>query len=68
VLLLRRPAPILAVLLGSLMLYLCLSIPTFQRTGLLWPVTPVLLPALIALGFAVIFRRVLSSIPRKEET
>ena len=68
VLLVRRPAPILAALVGSLLLYLGLSILIFQHTGLLWPVTPLLLPALIALGFAVILRRVLSPIPRKEET
>lgn len=68
VLLLRRPAPILAALLGSLLLYLGLSIPVFQRTGLLWPVTPLLLPSLIALSLAVILRQAFSPIPRKEET
>src|SRR3954469_8969714 len=67
VLLLRRPAPALAVLLGGLLLYSALSFPAFQRTGLLWPVTPVLLPSLIALALAVILRRALSPIPRNEE-
>ncbi len=66
VLLVRRPAPVLAVLLGSLLLYLGLSIPIFQRTGLLWPVTP-LLSSLVMLAFAVILRRALSPIPRNDE-
>lgn len=64
VLLLRRPAPALAVLLGSLLIYLVLSLMIFQRTGLLWPVTPLLLPSLIALGFAMVLRGALSPIPR----
>ncbi len=68
VLLVRRPAPVLAALLGGLLLYLGLSIPIFQRTGLLWPVTPLLLPSLIALSLAAILRRALSPIPRNEET
>jgi CHASE2 domain-containing sensor protein len=68
VLLLRRPVRVLAILLGGLLLYIALSFPAFQRTGLLWPVTPVLLPSLIALAFAVILRRALSPIPRNEET
>ncbi|HEY4575313.1 MAG TPA: hypothetical protein VIJ26_15150, partial [Thermoanaerobaculia bacterium] len=68
VLLLRRPAPALAVLLAGLLLYIALSFPAFQRTGQLWPVTPVLLPSLIALALAVILRRALSPIPRNEET
>jgi CHASE2 domain-containing sensor protein/tRNA A-37 threonylcarbamoyl transferase component Bud32 len=68
VLLVRRPAPALAVLLGGLLLYLPLSIPIFQRTGLLWPVTPLLLPSLIALALAMILRQVLSPIPGNEET
>ncbi|HEY3571550.1 MAG TPA: protein kinase [Thermoanaerobaculia bacterium] len=68
VLLLRRPAPVLAVLLGSLLLYAGLTIPVFQRTGLLWPVTPLLLPCLIALVLALILRRALSPIPRNEKT
>ncbi len=67
-LLVRRPAPALAVALGGPLLYIALSFPAFQRTGLLWPVTPVLLPPLIALAFAVILRRALSPIPRNENT
>ncbi|MFL6233825.1 MAG: CHASE2 domain-containing protein, partial [Thermoanaerobaculia bacterium] len=67
VLLVRRPGPALAVLLGSLLLYLGLSISAFRQSGLLWPVTPILLPFLIALALAVILRRALSPIPRKEE-
>ncbi len=63
VLLARRPLPLLAALLGGLLIYLVLSIPVFQRTGLLLPVTPPLLPALGALATAVIFRRALSPIP-----
>ncbi|HEY4589155.1 MAG TPA: protein kinase, partial [Thermoanaerobaculia bacterium] len=68
VLLLRRPAPALAVLLGGLLLYSALSFPAFQWTGLLWPVTPVLLPSLIALALAAVLRRTLSPIPRNEES
>jgi CHASE2 domain-containing sensor protein len=67
VLLVQRPAPVLAVLLGCLLLYLALSIPIFQRTGLLWPMAPLLLPSLIAFALAVILRRALSPIPRNEE-
>jgi len=67
-LLLRRPAPALAAALGGLLLCIALSFPAFQRTGLLWPVTPVLLPSLIALALAMILRRALSPIPRNEET
>ncbi|MFY9823641.1 MAG: CHASE2 domain-containing protein, partial [Thermoanaerobaculia bacterium] len=63
VLLVRKLLPALAVLLGSLLLYLYLSIPVFQRTGLLLPVTAPLLPALGALALAVILRRALSPIP-----
>jgi CHASE2 domain-containing sensor protein/tRNA A-37 threonylcarbamoyl transferase component Bud32 len=66
VLLLRRPAPALAALLGGLLLYLGLSIPVFQRTGLLWPVAP-LLAALTAPALAGLLRRALSPIPRNEE-
>ncbi len=66
-LLVRRPAPALAAALGGPLLYIALSFPAFQRTGLLWPVTPLLLPSLIALAFAVILRRALSPIPRNEE-
>jgi CHASE2 domain-containing sensor protein len=68
VLLVRQPAPALAVLLGGLLLYSALSFPAFQWTGLLWPVTPVLLPSLIALALAAVLRRTLSPIPRNEET
>ena len=67
-LLLRRPAPALAAALGGLLLCIALSFPAFQRTGLLWPGTPVLLPSLIALALAMILRRALSPIPRNEET
>ncbi|MEO6193947.1 MAG: protein kinase [Thermoanaerobaculia bacterium] len=62
-LLARRPLPLLAVLLGILLLYLGLSIPVFQRMGLLLPVTPPLLPALGALALAVVLRRALSPVP-----
>ncbi len=63
VLLARRPAPILAVLLAGLLIYIALSVPVFQRMGLLLPVTPPLLPALGALALAVILRRALPPIP-----
>jgi CHASE2 domain-containing sensor protein/tRNA A-37 threonylcarbamoyl transferase component Bud32 len=63
VLLARRPLPLLAALLGVLLIYLILSIPIFQETGLLLPVTPPLLPALGALALAGILRRALSPIP-----
>jgi serine/threonine protein kinase len=66
-LLVRRPGPALTILLGCLLLYIALSFPAFQRTGLLWPVTPILLPLLIALACAVILRRALSPIPRNEK-
>ncbi|MFL6260756.1 MAG: protein kinase domain-containing protein [Thermoanaerobaculia bacterium] len=67
-LLVRRPGPALAILLGGLLLYIALSMTAFQRTGLLWPMTPLLLPSLIALALAVILRRALSPIPRNEAT
>jgi serine/threonine protein kinase len=63
-LLARRPAPLLAALLGGLTLYLGLSIPIFQKTGLLLPVTPLFLPTLGALALALILRRALAPIPR----
>ena len=63
VLLARRPIPLLAVLLVSLVLYLAVSIPVFQRTGLLLPVTAPFLPALSAFTLALIFRRALTPIP-----
>jgi hypothetical protein len=68
VLLLRRPGPALAVLLGSLLLHLGLSFLVFRRTGLLCPATPLLLPSLIALALAMLLRWALSPIPRNEET
>jgi CHASE2 domain-containing sensor protein len=64
VLLARRPLPLLAVLLAGLVIYLVLSVPIFQRTGLLLPVTPVLMPPLIALALATVLRRALSPLPR----
>jgi CHASE2 domain-containing sensor protein len=66
VLLLRRPAPALALLVGSLLLVLALSVPVFQRTGLLWPASPLLL-SLSALAPALVLRRALSPIPRSQE-
>jgi CHASE2 domain-containing sensor protein/tRNA A-37 threonylcarbamoyl transferase component Bud32 len=62
-LLVRRPFPLLAALLGGLLLYLVLSVPVFQQMGLLLPVTLPLLPALGALALAVILRRALPPIP-----
>ena len=63
VLLARRPLPLVAALLGGLLIYLGLSVPVFQRTGLLLPVTIPLLPALSALALAMVLRRALSPIP-----
>src|SRR6185312_5816399 len=63
VLLARRPIPLLAPLFGSLLLYFFLSIPVFQRTGLLLPVTVPLLPALSVLVLALVLRRALTPIP-----
>jgi CHASE2 domain-containing sensor protein len=63
VLLARRPIPLLAVLAASLLLYAAVSIPVFQRTGLLLPWTVPLLPALAALPIALLLRRVLPPIP-----
>lgn len=63
VLLVRRPIPLLAVLLGSLVLYLSLSILVFQRTGLLLPLTVPLVPALNVLILGLILRRALRPIP-----
>jgi CHASE2 domain-containing sensor protein/tRNA A-37 threonylcarbamoyl transferase component Bud32 len=68
VLLARRPIPLLAVLLGSLLLYLFLSIPVFQRTDLLLPVTVPLLPALSVLTLALVLRRALPPIPSWRQT
>jgi adenylate cyclase len=68
VLLARRPIPLLAVLLGSLLLYLFLSIPVFQRTDLLLPVTVPLLPALSMLTLALVLRRALTPIPSWRKT
>ena len=65
-LLARRPAPVLAALIMIPLLALGLSIPVFQATGLLWPVTPLLLPPLIALALAAVLRRALPSIPRSQ--
>ncbi|HEX3552533.1 MAG TPA: protein kinase [Thermoanaerobaculia bacterium] len=62
-LLARRPIPLLAALVVVLLAEPGLSIPVFQRTGLLWPVTAPLLPALLALGLALVLRRRLSPIP-----
>jgi len=64
VLLARRPLPLLAVLLAGLVIYLVLSVPIFQRMGLLLPVTPVLIPPLTALALATVLRRALSPLPR----
>jgi CHASE2 domain-containing sensor protein/tRNA A-37 threonylcarbamoyl transferase component Bud32 len=66
VLLVRRPAPVLAILLGGFLLYIALSLPAFQRTGQIWPVTP-LLPSLAMLAFAVLLRWALSPIPRNDK-
>jgi CHASE2 domain-containing sensor protein/tRNA A-37 threonylcarbamoyl transferase component Bud32 len=63
VLLARRPAPVLTLLLGGLLIYLILSILIFHERGLLLPVTLPLLPALGALVLAMVFRRALSPIP-----
>jgi hypothetical protein len=63
VLLARRPIPLLAVLLGALLLYLFLAIPVFQRMGLLLPVTMPLLPACGAFMLALVLRRALAPIP-----
>jgi CHASE2 domain-containing sensor protein len=62
-LLARRPAPLLAFLAGSLLLYFLVSIPIFQRTGLLLPLTAPLLPSLGALLLALLLRRALSEVP-----
>jgi serine/threonine-protein kinase len=67
-LLARRPLPLLAVLLAGLLIYLLLSVPVFQRMGLLLPVTIPLLPALGALALAVILRRALPPLPRSLTT
>jgi serine/threonine protein kinase len=66
VLLARRPVRILTVLLGGVMIYLGLSTPVFWRTGLLLPVTSLLLPALIALLLSAALRQALSPIPRSQ--
>ncbi len=63
-LLVRRPAPALAALAAAWTIYLGLSIPVFQKMGLLLPVT-VLLPALGAPALALILRRALSPIPAR---
>ena len=63
VLLARRPAPFLSILLGGLVLYLVLSIAIFRSAGLLLPAAP-LLPALGALALGMILRRALPPIPR----
>jgi serine/threonine-protein kinase len=68
VLLGRRPIPLLAILLGDLLLYLFLSIPVFQRTGMLLPVAVPLLPALGVLTLALVLRRALSPIPSWRKT
>lgn len=68
VLLARRPAPLLALLLGSLLPYLFLSVPVFQKTGLLLPVAVPLLPALSVLNLALVLRRALPPIPSWRKT
>lgn len=67
-LLARRPIFLLALLLGSLLPYLFLSVPVFQTTGLLLPVTVPLLPALGVLTLALVLRRALSPIPSWRKT
>ncbi|HEY0512266.1 MAG TPA: protein kinase [Thermoanaerobaculia bacterium] len=67
-LLVRRPVRILAALFGGVMLYFALSITIFRSTGLLLPVTVLLLPALGALALATILRRALPPIPWSRES
>ncbi len=62
-LLVRRPIPLLAVLLAGVLLYGVLSIPLFQRTGLLLPLTVPLLPAGGVFLLALLLRRTLAPIP-----
>jgi len=64
VLLARRMAPALAAFALGPLLYLAAAVAVFQRTGLLLPVTSPLLPALGALGIALILRRGLPPIPQ----
>jgi len=67
-LLARRPIFLLALLLGSLLPYLFLSVRVFQTTGMLLPVAVPLLPALGVLTLALVLRRALSPIPSWRKT
>jgi serine/threonine-protein kinase len=59
----RRPPPVLGPLLLILVLYLGLTVPVFLWTGLLAPVTVLLLPAVGALALALLLRLLLPAFP-----